>query len=64
MRSTTLRLDRAPGVIFPINAEDCRRPRTLAPSMRQKIDIADLYAKALHALLETMDGQPPLPDDP
>jgi hypothetical protein len=29
--------------------------------MRQKIDIADLYAKALHALLETMDGQPPLP---
>jgi hypothetical protein len=29
--------------------------------MRQKIDVADLYAKALRALLETIDGQPPLP---
>jgi hypothetical protein len=32
-----------------------------APSMRQKIDVADLYAKALRALPETIDGQPPLP---
>src|ERR1700677_655492 len=39
-----------------INAADA-----FAPSMRQKIDVADLYAKALHALPETMDGQPPLP---
>ena len=39
-----------------INAADA-----YAPSMRQKIDIADIYAKALRALSETMDGQPPLP---
>jgi hypothetical protein len=39
-----------------INAADA-----FAPSMRQKIDVADLYAKALHALPETMDGQLPLP---
>lgn len=32
-----------------------------APSVRQKIDVADLHAKALHALPEAMDGQPPLP---
>jgi hypothetical protein len=29
--------------------------------MRQKIDLAGLYADALSALPETMDGQPPLP---
>jgi hypothetical protein len=29
--------------------------------MRQKIDVADIYAKALRAMPETMDGQPPLP---
>jgi|ERR1700677_1132975 hypothetical protein len=39
-----------------INAADA-----FAPSMGQKIDVADLYAKALRALPETMDGQPPLP---
>jgi hypothetical protein len=39
-----------------INAADA-----YAPSMAQKIDITDLYAKALHALPETIDGQPPLP---
>ena len=39
-----------------INAADA-----YAPSMAQKIAIADLYAKALHALPETIDGQPPLP---
>ena len=32
-----------------------------APSMRQKIDVASIYAKAVRALPETMDGQPPLP---
>jgi hypothetical protein len=39
-----------------INAADA-----FAPSMRQKIDVADLYAKALHAMPETMDGAAPLP---
>lgn len=39
-----------------INAADA-----YAPSMRQKIDVEDLYAKALHAMPETIDGQPPLP---
>jgi len=39
-----------------INAADA-----FTPSMRQKIDIADIYAKALRAMPETMDGQPPLP---
>src|SRR3954454_18202983 len=39
-----------------INAADA-----FAPSMRQKIDVADLYAKALRDLPETIDGQPPLP---
>lgn len=35
--------------------------RRLVPSMRQKIDIASLYADALAALPESMDGQSPLP---
>ena len=39
-----------------INAADA-----YAPSMRQRIDVAELYAKALRALPETVDGQPPLP---
>ena len=39
-----------------INAADA-----YAPSMRQHIDLADLYAKALRAIPETVDGQPPLP---
>ena len=29
--------------------------------MQQKIDVPDLYAKALRALPDTIDGQPPLP---
>jgi hypothetical protein len=29
--------------------------------MRQRIDIDDLYAKAISALPATIDGQPPLP---
>lgn len=32
-----------------------------APSMRQRIDVADLYRKALHILSESINGQPPLP---
>jgi hypothetical protein len=39
-----------------INAADA-----YAPSMRRHLDVADLYAKALRALPETVDGQPPLP---
>ena len=30
-------------------------------SMRQKIDVADLYRQALRRIPETIDGQPPLP---
>jgi uncharacterized protein DUF29 len=32
-----------------------------APSMRQHLDVAKLYARALRALPETIDGLPPLP---
>ncbi len=32
-----------------------------APSMRQRIDLARLYARALRATPEAIDGQPPLP---
>ncbi len=32
-----------------------------APSMRQRIDIARLYAKALRVLPDTIGGQPPPP---
>jgi uncharacterized protein DUF29 len=39
-----------------INAADA-----YAPSMHQRIDVADLYAKALRALPDTIDDQPPLP---
>ena len=31
------------------------------PSMRQKIDLARLYRRALRAIPETNDGEPPLP---
>lgn len=42
--------------IARINAADA-----YAPSMRQKIDVADIYAKALRAMPEAIDGQAPLP---
>jgi len=32
-----------------------------APSMRQRIDMAQIYRRALRSLPETIDGQPPLP---
>ncbi len=32
-----------------------------APSMRQRIDLAAIYAQALRTMPETVDGQPPLP---
>ena len=35
--------------------------RKYRPSMRQKLDVPSLYADALSALPDTMDGQPPLP---
>ena len=38
---------------------DARRGYT--PSMRQRIDLAELYADALDRLPETNDGQQPLP---
>nr|WP_294520409.1 DUF29 domain-containing protein [uncultured Rhodopila sp.] len=31
------------------------------PSMRQKIDLAKIYRRALHAMPDAIDGQPPLP---
>jgi hypothetical protein len=35
--------------------------RRFAPSMRQNIDLADIYADALKAVPATMDGLPPQP---
>jgi hypothetical protein len=32
-----------------------------APSMRQRLDLSRIYAKALRGMPETIDGQPPLP---
>jgi len=34
------------------------------PSMRQRMDMAELYRKALNAMPDTMDGHPPLPVPP
>ena len=31
------------------------------PSMRQRIDLADIHRRALRAIPETMEGAPPLP---
>ncbi len=35
--------------------------RRYAPSMRQRVDLAGLYADAVEALPEAMDGHPPRP---
>lgn len=35
--------------------------RKYRPSMRQKLDVPGIYADALSAMPDTMDGQPPLP---
>jgi hypothetical protein len=45
------------------DAVDFRRQarRRFAPSMRQRLDVVGLYADALAAMPETIDGQPPLP---
>ena len=47
---------RADAVDFRRQARDA-----FTPSMRQRIDVASLYADALAALPETMDGVAPLP---
>ncbi len=44
---------------FRIDAAD-----RFTPSMRQKIDLAVLYARAISILPERIDDQPPLPVDP
>ena len=48
--------------IWRADAIDFQRQarRRFVPSMRRKIDLADLYADARAALPETMDGQMPL----
>ena len=38
--------------------------RRFAPSMRQNIDLAGIYADALEAMPTIMDGQPPQPVSP
>ncbi|HJS86949.1 MAG TPA: DUF29 family protein [Acetobacteraceae bacterium] len=38
-----------------------RARRRFAPSMRQRLDLPGIYADALRALPETVDGQAPLP---
>lgn len=35
--------------------------RSYSPSMRQKIDVAELYRQAMRRMPESVDGQPPLP---
>ena len=35
--------------------------RAFSPSMRQRIDVAELYANAVRVLPTSMDGQPPQP---
>jgi len=49
--------------VWQADALDFRRQarRAYAPSMRQRLDIAAMYADALRTLPATMDGQPPLP---
>jgi Domain of unknown function DUF29 len=47
---------RSEASVARINAADA-----YAPSMRRHIDVADLYAKVLRAMPETVDGRPPLP---
>jgi hypothetical protein len=50
----------------PIWQSEARRFRgdaadRFAPSMRQRIDLAHIYRRALHVMPEAIDGQPPLP---
>jgi hypothetical protein len=50
---------RAEALRFRIDAAD-----SLSPGMRQRIDVADLYAKALRVMPALIDRQPPVPDLP
>lgn len=43
---------------FAIDAAD-----RFAPSMRQRLDVARIYRRALHTLPDRMDGKPPLPNE-
>jgi len=50
----------------PHSRSEARRFRadaadSFSPSMRQRIDAAKLYGKALYLMPESMNGQPPLP---
>ena len=47
---------RAEAIRFRDDAAD-----RFAPSMRQRINLERLYRRALRAMPETVDGQPPLP---
>jgi hypothetical protein len=49
---------RAEARLARINAADA-----YAPSMRQLLDVADIRAKALRAMPDTIDGEPPGPVD-
>ena len=50
---------RATARLFQIEAAEA-----FAPSMRERVDMAKLYRKALSLLPETVDGEPPLPVPP
>ena len=50
---------RADAIDFPRQARDA-----FAPFMRQKIDLAGIYADALDALPDTLDDQAPMPVPP
>ena len=50
---------RAEAIGFRSDAEEA-----FTPSMRQRIDVADLYRRAMKRMPATMDGQPPLPVPP
>jgi Domain of unknown function DUF29 len=50
---------RSEALVARINAADA-----YTPSMRQRIDVPGIYARALRAMPETIDGQGPLPVQP
>ena len=51
----------APGWLGEARLFRAQARRAFSPSMRQRLDVAGLYADALKALPEAIDGQPPLP---
>ncbi|HET7880010.1 MAG TPA: DUF29 family protein [Acetobacteraceae bacterium] len=52
--STSAAVWEADARLFRIQARDA-----FSPSMRQRLDVPDIYADALEALPASMDGQPP-----